>query len=133
MRKMLVFILVFLCSMTGYITNGGAAMNVLKEAPYQDKGMGKKKLVDEKYLLMMQAALKPGQEVPQHTANSNVHIVVIKGKVVINLAGEKITAEEGDLIPVAFGTPMNIKNLSDENATFLILKTPNPSEMTGAE
>ncbi len=108
-------------------------MNVLKEAPYQDKGMGKKKLVDEKYLLMMQAALKPGQEVPQHTANSNVHIVVIKGKVVINLAGEKITAEEGDLIPVAFGTPMNIKNLSDENATFLILKTPNPSEMTGAE
>ena len=104
-------------------------VNLLDGAPYNDKGMGKQKLVDEDYLWMMQAALKPGQEVPQHNANSNVHIIVLDGEVVINLSGKEITAKQGDLVPVAFKTPMNIKNKSQANATFLIVKTPNPIQM----
>ena len=103
--------------------------NLLKNAPYRDGKMGKRKLVDKKYLLMMQAALKPGQQVPQHIANSNVHIVVLDGEIVINLSGKDIIAKKGDLIPVAVKTPMNIKNKSKANATFLIIKTPNPSSM----
>ena len=103
--------------------------NVLENIPYQEEGMGKRKLVDEKYLLMIQAALQPGQSVPQHNANSNVHLVVLKGEVVVNLDGIDTVAKEGMLLPVVNKTPMNIKNQSQENATFLILKTPNPSEM----
>ena len=103
--------------------------NVLENIPYQEEGMGKRKLVDEKYLLMIQAALQPGQSVPQHNANSNVHLVVLKGEVVVNLDGIDTIAKEGMLLPVVNKTPMNIKNQSQENATFLILKTPNPSEM----
>ena len=38
----------------------------------------------------------------------------------------------GDLLPIAFGTPMHIRNDGQENATFLIVKTPNPSEMQKA-
>ena len=91
--------------------------------------MGKMKLVDEDYLWMMQAALKPGQAVPQHNANSNVHIIILDGEVVINLSGKDITAKKGDLVPVAFKTPMNIKNTSEANATFMIIKTPNPGQM----
>lgn len=103
--------------------------NLLEGVPYSDSGMGKRKLVDEKYLLMMQAALKPGQMVPQHNANSNVHIIILDGEVVVNLSGKDIAAKKGDLIPVAFKTPMNIKNKSQANATFVIVKTPNPSQM----
>ncbi len=103
--------------------------NLLKNAPYRDGKMGKRKLVDKKYLLLMQAALKPGQAVPPHIANSNVHIVVLDGEIVIHLSGKDITAKKGDLIPVAIKTPMNIKNKSKANATFLIIKTPNPSSM----
>ncbi|MCK4538936.1 MAG: hypothetical protein KAV42_09095 [Candidatus Krumholzibacteria bacterium] len=104
-------------------------VNLLDEAPYVDKGMGKIKLVDEDHLWMMQAALKPGQAVPQHNANSNVHIIILDGEVVINLFGEEITVKKGDLVPVAFKTPMNIKNKSEANATFVIIKTPNPGQM----
>ncbi|MFH1037641.1 MAG: cupin domain-containing protein [PVC group bacterium] len=104
-------------------------INVLKEIPCQDEGVGKRKLVDEDYLLLMQAALKPGQMVPQHNANSNIHLLVVKGEVVVDLAGEKIRAREGDLVPVANGTPMNIVNQSGEDATFLIIKTPHPEKM----
>jgi hypothetical protein len=45
------------------------------------------------------------------------------------LAGADVPAKEGDLVPVAFGTVMQIRNDGKENASFLIVKTPNPSEM----
>lgn len=106
-----------------------AQVNLLDSAPYNDDGMGKRKLVDHDELLMMQAALKPGQAVPQHSANSNVHIVVLDGEIVINLDGKDVVARKHDLVPVAFKTPMNIKNTSSANATFIIIKTPNPSQM----
>ena len=105
--------------------------NVLKNIPYQDEKMGSRKLVDEKYLLLMQAALKPGQSVPQHNANSNVHILVVRGEIVINLDGTESLAGEGALLPVGHQTPMNIRNQSVRDASFLIIKTPNPSEMAG--
>jgi len=108
---------------------GEKITNLLDGAPYSDTGMGKQKLVDEDYLWMMQAALKPGQAVPQHNANSNVHIIILDGEVVINLSGKDITAKKGDLVPVAFKTAMNIKNKSEANATFVIIKTPNPGQM----
>ncbi len=104
-------------------------MNILKEIPYRDGGMGKRKLVDEDYLLVMQAALKPGQMVPQHNADSNVRIIIIRGEVVVDLDGEKIKASEGDIVPATPGTPMNIVNQSEDDATFLIIKTPHPRMM----
>ena len=104
-------------------------LNVLKEIPYREGGMGKRKLVDEDYLLVMQAALKPGQMVPQHNADSNVRLLIIKGEVVVDLAGEKIKASEGDIVPATPGTPMNIVNRSEKDATFLIIKTPHPRMM----
>lgn len=110
---------------------GETIMNVLANVPYADTGMGKRKVVDEQHLLIMQAALKPGQMVPQHDANSNVHILVLEGAITLNLNGQDTPAIKGDLVPVAFRTPMNIRNTSKADATFLIIKTPNPSEMAG--
>jgi quercetin dioxygenase-like cupin family protein len=107
----------------------GRPVALLDRVPYQDEGMGSRKIVDEKHVLMMQAALKPGQKVPEHKANSNVHIVVLKGEIVVNMAGTDVGVKEGDLLPVAFGTVMHIRNDSRANATFLIVKTPHPSEM----
>ena len=104
-------------------------VNLLEGALYNDEGMGKVKLVDEDYLLLMQIALKPGQSVPGHKANSNVHFIVLEGEVVLDLDGKEIIAKKGDLVPVAFKTPMNISNKSSENTTFVVIKTPSPGQM----
>lgn len=104
-------------------------INVLKDVPYQDAGMGRRKLVDAKYLQIMQACLKPGQSVPQHDANSNVHLLCLEGAVVVNLAGTDVPLALGDLLPVAFKTTMRIRNEGAVNAAFLIFKTPHPGEM----
>lgn len=103
--------------------------NVLKDIPYSEEGMGKRKVADTKELLIMQAALGPGQAVPQHEANSNVHLLILEGNVAVNLAGKDIFAGKGDIVPVSYKTLMNVRNTGSENATFLIIKTPNPSEI----
>lgn len=104
-------------------------MNILDNIPYADEKMGNRKVVDEKDLLVMQIALKPGQSVPRHNANSNVHLLVIKGNLTVDLNGTLNQFKEGDLLPVAYKTPMVIENAGNDNAMFLVLKTPNPSEM----
>ena len=104
-------------------------MNVLENVPYRHEGMGNRKVADEKYIQIMQIALKPEQSVPQHNANSNVHLLLLKGMVSVNLNGENNLLREGDLLPVDFQTTMNIKNEGQNDATFLVIKTPNPSEM----
>lgn len=116
--------------MIGLNAIGGEQMkNVMENIPYTDGQMGKRQLVDEKYLLVMQVALKPGQQVPQHNANSNVHLLIVEGRIVVTLAGKDTVAAKGDLLPVAFKTLMSVRNDTKDNASFLIIKTPNPSEM----
>ncbi|MFH1877376.1 MAG: cupin domain-containing protein [Candidatus Omnitrophota bacterium] len=104
-------------------------MNVFENIPYQPDGMGKRKLVDEKHILIMQIALKPGQSVPRHSANSNVRLLALSGGVTVNLDGVENHMKKGDLLAVPYLTPMDIKNNGDIDASFLVLKTPNPSEM----
>lgn len=104
-------------------------MNILKDIPYKNEGLGRRKLVDEKHMLIMQIALKPGQMVPRHNADSNVNLLVVEGKITANLGGADHEIKEGDLLPVAFSTEMLIRNNSGEDASFLVIKTPNPSEM----
>jgi len=55
--------------------------------------------------------------------------LIMRGALTVNLNGVDHQAKEGDLLPVAYQTPMTVKNTGTDNATFLVFKTPNPSEM----
>ena len=103
--------------------------NVFEDIPYTDGQMGKRQLVGETHLLVMQVALQPGQQVPPHNANSNVHLLIVEGQVIVTLDGKDTAAAKGALLPIAIQTPMSIRNDSQENASFLIFKSPNPSEI----
>ena len=110
-------------------TGAEQMINVLEDIPYTDGRMGKRQLVDEPHLLVMQVALQPGQQVPPHNANSNVHLSIIEGQVIVTLDGNDTAAAKGTLLPIAIQTPMSIRNDSRENASFLIFKSPHPSEI----
>ena len=130
MKRLFVAVLLIACICIPVNSNGGEKLeNLLEGAPYNEEKMGKRKLVDEDYLLLMQIALKPGQSVPEHKANANVHFIVLEGEVTLDLAGKVITAKKGDLLPVAYKTLMNISNQSEANTTFVVLKTPSPGQM----
>jgi quercetin dioxygenase-like cupin family protein len=104
-------------------------INVWREIPYRGEGMGRRKLVEEDYLLLLQAALMPGQAVPVHRADSHVHILVVEGELSITLDGVEVRAGKGDIVPSTPGTEMKIVNRSKANASFLIIKTPHPRKM----
>jgi quercetin dioxygenase-like cupin family protein len=129
MKTALVLILFAAMPVLTFAQGGDTMTNVLAGIPYQDTDRGMRQLINEPHFQLMQAALRPGQSVPQHNANSNVHILVVEGEVVVDLAGKEIPLKVGDLLPVAYRTSMHIDNNSNGNASFLIIKTPNPSEM----
>jgi quercetin dioxygenase-like cupin family protein len=129
MRLSIVVLLMMCIGIPALAEEETALENLLEGAPYVDKGAGKRTLVDEDHLMLMQIALKPGQSLPRHNANANVHIIVLDGDLMIDLDGKDIAVKKGDLVPVAYKTPMHIRNESKANATFVVIKTPNPSQM----
>jgi len=104
-------------------------VNILNDIPYQDKDMGRRILVNTDELLMMQAALKPGQSVPHHTSDSNVRILVIEGDIIVTVAKLVHNISKGDLLKVEYDKEMDIENTSSENASFIVIKTPHPKTM----
>jgi glyoxylate utilization-related uncharacterized protein len=56
--------------------------------------------------------------------------LVVRGEVIINLNGVETIAKEGSLVPVAHKTLMSVVNKSNTDASFLNIKTPNPSEIS---
>jgi len=103
-------------------------LNVLEGIPWNDERMGRREIVNEKALMLMQVALHPGQAMPDHKANADVHLLVMQGQLEVVLAGQAHQLKAGDIIPAAYQTPMQIKNNGSDNTMFLVLKTPNPSE-----
>lgn len=102
-------------------------LNVLDQIPYEAEKMGKRILVNEPHLQLIQIALNPGQAVPPHNANSNVHLLVVQGGVHVELDGAPHDIVQGSLLNVALDTPMKIHNPNKAPATFLVFKTPHPT------
>jgi len=93
----------------------------------EDRGFAN--LVEEKYLQINQVCLEPGQQVPQHNANSNVTLTVIHGEGTFQVGTEVTRMGPGKLLRVPFQSPMNIKNDSKDRLAFLVIKAPHPNEI----
>ena len=93
----------------------------------EDRGFSN--LVDEEYLQINQVCLEPGQQVPQHNANSNVTLMVVHGEGTFHIGEEVTRMGPGKLLRVPFQSPMSIKNESQERLAFLVMKTPHPNEI----
>jgi quercetin dioxygenase-like cupin family protein len=62
----------------------------------EDRGFAN--LVDEKYLQMNQVCLEPGQQVPDHNANSNVTVMVVRGEGTFHVGNEVARMAPGKLL-----------------------------------
>lgn len=101
--------------------------NLIDDAPYRDGGFGARKVFeDPPHLQVMQIALKPGQRTPRHHANANARIIVLDGVVVAEVDGAESAAAAGGLLEAAIGAEMEIRNDSNTDATFIVIKSPHP-------
>jgi quercetin dioxygenase-like cupin family protein/heme-degrading monooxygenase HmoA len=101
-------------------------INLKDKEVFKKEGRGMANVVDEPYLLINQVCLEPGQNVPEHPANSNVTLHVISGEGSFSIGKEKVKAGQGNLLRVPLNFPMSIQNESPERLVFLVIKTPHP-------
>lgn len=101
-------------------------INLKDKEMFKSEGRGMTSLVDEPYLLINQVCLEPGQNVPEHQANSNVTIHVVSGEGSFTIGKDKIKVGPGNLLRVLLNSPMSIQNESSERLVFLVIKTPHP-------
>lgn len=85
------------------------------------------KIVDDDNLVVNHIILTQETGLPEHFANSNVYLIITRGKMSINLNdGSTSEYENGSIINVPFKTKMNIRNDSKEILEFFVIKSPNP-------
>ncbi len=102
-------------------------INLKEKEVFKKEGRGMAKVVDEPYLLINQVCLEPGQNVPEHQANSNVTLHVVSGEGTFLIGKEKVTAGPGNLLRIPLDSLMSIQNESHERLVFLVIKTPHPN------
>jgi len=104
-------------------------IDLKKKEVFKKEDRGFANLIDEKFLQVNQICLEPGQQVPQHSANSNVTLTVVHGTGTFHVGDEVTRMGPGKLLRVPFQSPMSIKNESKERLAFLVIKAPHPNEM----
>ncbi|MBN2222535.1 MAG: cupin domain-containing protein [Vallitaleaceae bacterium] len=67
---------------------------------------------------------------PEHFANSNVYMTVLRGTLSIDLNDQGIHEySSASILKIPFQTKMNVKNLHEETLELIVFKAPAPDTM----
>lgn len=87
------------------------------------------RLVMDENIHYMHMVFNKGEGLPEHFANSNVYMTVVRGKLSIGLDEQEIHEyEAGTLLKIPFRTKMNVKNLDEQTLELIIVKAPAPGQ-----
>lgn len=85
------------------------------------------KLIDDNNLVINHMVLPQGAGLPEHYSNSNVYMIIVRGKMTIHLDNHEAKKYmKGNIINIPYNLLMNVKNLDDEILEFFVVKAPNP-------
>lgn len=85
------------------------------------------KVIDDEEVLVNHMILPKDTGLPEHYANSNVYMVIIRGYMTIGLNDNPLAVySRGKILNIPYNTKMKINNLSDEVLEFFVFKVPNP-------
>ncbi|MCY1713572.1 cupin domain-containing protein [Caproiciproducens galactitolivorans] len=98
---------------------------IFKLSKGNEKAVEKVIFDDNLHYLHMVFNKKEGM--PEHFANSNVYMTVVRGKLSIGLNDQEVHEyEAGTLLKIPYQTKMNVKNLHEETLELIIVKAPAP-------
>lgn len=88
------------------------------------------KIVNDDNIHLNHMVFPKGEGLPQHNANSNVYMIVIKGLLSLQLNDQKEQRySKGSIINIPYKTLMNVGNKNDEILEIFVVKSPNPKDM----
>ena len=68
-----------------------------------------------------------GEGLPEHNANTNVYMTILRGTLSIGLNGQEVHAyPAGTMLKIPFQTKMNVKNLHEAPLELIVVKAPAP-------
>lgn len=68
------------------------------------------------------------EKVPEHYTNSNVHLLIVRGKMTLTVEGEPGHYPQGSIIGLPYHVRMLIENREKEDLEFFVIKTPHPEK-----
>ena len=74
--------------------------------------------------------LTQGDSLPEHPANSNVFMVVVRGAITLQLGDQEAHRyESGSIVGIPHRTVMNVSNQDSDPLEFFVVKAPGPNMM----
>lgn len=85
------------------------------------------KILDDDVVMINHVILNLGEALPQHDSNSNVYLVIVRGRINLQLGDNpQKEYENGSIVNIPGKVRMNISNEDEEQAEFFVVKAPSP-------
>lgn len=85
------------------------------------------KIIDNDEVMINHMILNTNDCIPEHNANSNVYMIVIRGVLTLQLSENPAKHfEQGSIINIPYQTKMNVSNTHQEQVEFFVVKAPSP-------
>lgn len=92
------------------------------------------KLIDDDPVLINHMILPKGTGLPEHYSNSNVYMIIIRGKMTLKLDEQEAHLyTAGQIINIPYHAKMNVNNFDDDILEFFVVKSPNPRNYRKAQ
>jgi quercetin dioxygenase-like cupin family protein len=88
------------------------------------------RIVNDDNVEINHMALTKDTGLPVHYSNSNVYMIIVRGRMTISLNDAAPNEyQKGNILNIPFKTKMNVTNTYDEVLEFFVVKAPNPRDM----
>ena len=85
------------------------------------------KLIDDDPVMINHMILPKGEAVPDHHANSYVHMIIVRGNLTLQLDDQNPhTYTKGTIVNIPYGTFMRVRNEHEAVCEFFVVKSPSP-------
>lgn len=87
------------------------------------------KIIDDENLHLNHMVFNKNEGLPEHFANSNVYMIVIRGTLSLQLDNQDVHEYvKGDMLNIPYNVKMNVGNKHDETLEIFVIKAPNPKD-----
>lgn len=88
------------------------------------------KIIEDDNLAINHMVLRKSEALPEHYSNSNVYMIVARGRVTLRLNDQEEHAyPAGSIINIPYKTKMNVFNDHEEVMEIFVVKAPSPKRM----
>lgn len=89
------------------------------------------RIVEDDFAAINHMILGQNDALPEHNANSNVYMIIVRGRITLRLDDQaEQTYPAGTIVAIPYRTHMQISNQNGETLEFFVIKAPSPGHLS---